>query len=156
MHRQNKLLLPETPLSDDLITINVASLCIPNADNGVITYGVIINQHGSKIEAYAGTHRLKSNRASNICAEHVAMVSGLNYVIQYELNHYPILMVSSIKVCPILENISEDAAYAPAAHYINELISNHYINVHFTWQPRIDNQAALQLAMKKYQLIIKG
>jgi len=157
MKPQKSLLLSVLGTEEDLITINVAGSCTPNNNAGFMTYGVVISQYGQEMESIAGERQLKSGNASNICAEHIAIVYGLKYLIKYELLTHPILVISSIRMCPRLSDINEDTAYAPVAHYINDLIYENNINlIDFAWKPRIENQKAAVLANNYYQSIIRG
>ena len=131
MQNQNKLLISNNAEYADLITLHVASVCIPNNDDGVMTYGVVITQYDKEIELLSGRKQLKNNRASNICAEYIAMVFGLNYLITYELQHHPIHIISSIRMCSNLAEINESSAYAPAAHYLNKIINYFYLILSF-------------------------
>src|SRR3990167_3062389 len=156
MKHQNKQLLPVSPIAADLITIHVAGSCLPNNDDGIMTYGVVITQYEKEIECLAGRRQLKNNRASNIAAEHIAMVYGLMYLLNYELSHHPIHIICSIKCCPRLgDNISDDAAYAELAYYLDKLITDNNLKISFEWRRRVDNQKSAQLAMACYQKLIR-
>lgn len=156
MQYQNKLLLSNNTDSADLITLHVASVCLPNNDAGIMTYGVVITQYDKEIESFSGRKQLKNNRASNIAAEYIAMVYGLNYLITYELQHHPIDIITSIQMCARLRDANESSAYASPANYLKKLIDDYKLTISFTWQPRTENQKAAALAMDHYQEIIKG
>ncbi len=83
-----------------VIEVHFDGLCEPRNPGGVATYGVVIKMDGKKIFEECGLAEAKpwTNEASNNVAEYSALIRGLEWLKEHDLQRHKIVLLGDSKL----------------------------------------------------------